>query len=275
MILLHGFAAERPAFYFNVSYAWIVAWLFLLEAHMPYRAEWRHADGQLRPDLSHTILTKGLVQLLIVSILSFGVLSARSDTLLGATPLPLQVAIGLIVSELGLYWAHRLAHDLPLIWRFHAIHHSVRKLWLVNTGRFHFVDSFLSVFASFPLLLLAGVSMDAIIWVSAITAYIGILTHCNVDMCCGSINYVFNTPNLHRWHHSTCSEEGNNNYGENLMLWDMVFGTFFYRPRADVGVIGIKEYMPADFTGQLYAPFVWRRYQASQPAATADSRRLR
>ncbi len=110
--------------------------------------------------------------------------------------------------------------------------------------------------------------MDAIIWVSAITAYIGILTHCNVATRCGVLNYFFNTPNLHRWHHSTVITEGNNNYGQNVLLWDQLFGTYYRRPDSELADIGISERMPTRFFGQLLAPFIWERYQA-RPAKTA------
>ncbi len=142
----------------------------------------------------------------------------------------------------------------------------MRKLWLVNTGRFHFVDSFDSVLASLPFLLLSGISMDAIVWVSALTAYIGMLTHCNVDMRCGALSLVFNTPNLHRWHHAAETALGKHNYGENLMLWDHVLRTYYRRDDAEVGAIGISEQMPGGFFGQLAAPFVWARYQSARPA---------
>ena len=262
-ILALGFSRGSETLYFNLSYAWIVAWLFLLERRFVYRAEWRLADGQIGPDLSHTLLNKGLVQLFIVTILTLGLIDGRADSFMSFKPLWVQVLFGLVATELGLYWAHRIAHEWPLVWRFHAVHHSVERLWLVNTGRFHFVDSFLSVFASLPFLLLSGISMDAIIWVSAITAYIGILTHCNADMRCGWLNYVFNTPNLHRWHHSTDTQIANNNYGENLMLWDMLFGTYYHRANEHVKTIGIREHMPEKFGAQLIVPFIWDRYQSA------------
>ena len=143
----------------------------------------------------------------------------------------------------------------------------VKRLWLVNTGRFHFIDSIISVLASLPFLLLCGISTDAIVWVSAITAYIGILTHCNADMRCGVLNKVFNTPQLHRWHHSIDSRIGNSNYGENLMLWDQIFGTYYYKEDSAVDVIGIQEKMPSTFAKQLLVPFIWNRYQDSRKDA--------
>ena len=260
-ILALGFSLGREVLYFNLSYAWIVCWLLLLERRLPYRDTWRRPDGQIGADLGHTLLNKGLVQLLIVQLIALGLFGDGRGSTIATAPLALQVAIGLVVSEIGLYAAHRLAHEWPLLWRFHAVHHSVKKLWIVNTGRFHFVDSLASVAASVPFLFVSGISMDAIVWVSAITAYIGILTHCNVEMRCGWLNYVFNTPNLHRWHHSMKPAEGNRNYGENLMLWDMLFGTFLYPRHKDIDDIGIREFMPPRFLDQLVAPFAWSRIQ--------------
>lgn len=270
-ILAYGFAQDRPTLYFNLSYAWMVGWLFWLEQRLPYRSDWRRPDGQLFQDLAHTVLNKGLVQLLIVALAGRGLLDHRSSGFLSAAPLPLQVMCGLIGSEFGLYWAHRLKHEWPSLWRFHAVHHSVRKLWLVNTGRFHFVDSLLAVAASLPFFLLSGMSMDAIIWVSAITAYIGILTHCNVAMDCGVLSQVFNTPTLHRWHHARDSAIGNSNYGENLVLWDRLLGTYWNRPGEEVGNIGIEEHMPEGFVQQLAVPFVWRRHQAAHRSAAGET----
>jgi sterol desaturase/sphingolipid hydroxylase (fatty acid hydroxylase superfamily) len=189
-----------------------------------------------------------------------------------------------VAAEFGLYWAHRLAHEWQWLWPFHAVHHSSKKLWFLNTGRFHFIDTLKSMVCATPILLLAGAPGDVIIWVSAITAFIGILTHCNVRMRFGWLNYIFNTPGLHRWHHSMDLREGNKNYGENLVLWDLLFGTYFddsrRRPPAD---IGIREAMPPTFLEQLRAPFVWQRYQRDQrvgpnrepgeQATDADSKR--
>jgi sterol desaturase/sphingolipid hydroxylase (fatty acid hydroxylase superfamily) len=266
-ILACGFALERPTSFFNLSYAWLVLWVWLLERYQPYRLDWRENDGQLGPDLSHTLLNKGLVQLALVSVVGHSP-PAPPDAFLSTAPLFVQVGCGLVATEFGLYWAHRLKHEWSPLWRFHAVHHSVERLWFVNTGRFHCVDSLLAVGAGLPFLLLSGLSTDAIIWISAITAYIGILTHCNVAMRCSGLNLIFNTPDLHRWHHAIDGEIGNHNYGENLVLWDRLFGTYWNPPRGEVGVIGIREHMPQGFLGQLAVPFTWRHYQAARLART-------
>ena len=81
--------------------------------------------------------------------------------------------LGVVVAEFGLYWAHRIAHEWKPLWRFHAVHHSVIRLWIVNTGRFHFVDSLKSIVLGMVILLALGAPMEVLIWLSAVTAFVG------------------------------------------------------------------------------------------------------
>lgn len=242
---------------FNLCYFGLGAALFLLERRWPFERAWLVDDGQMLADFAHTALNKGAVQVGLVISLLFGVSGGIPA---GAHwpqhwPMALQVIAALLVIEAGLYSAHRLAHEWPLLWPFHAVHHSVRRLWFWNTGRFHFGDTLLKILFATPLMLLIGAPSEVINWISAITAYIGMLTHCNLDVRCGVLNYVFNTPELHRWHHSRVPAEGNRNYGENLVLFDLLFGTWFLPARRPPLDIGITTPMPESFRGQLAQPF--------------------
>ena len=254
-----GMATDAPALAFNATYLVLAATLALLERLMPYEDRWLKPDDQILPDLLHTVLTKGFVQVVVLmtAVIGFADLVAADG---GAWwprswPMAIQVAAGLVVVEFGLYWAHRLSHEWPFLWRFHAVHHSVERLWFFNTGRFHLVDTVVSLAFGQTLLLLAGAPADVVIWTGAVTAFIGILTHCNVDMRTGWLDFVFNTPRLHRWHHSRDPREGNSNYGENLMLFDLLFGTFLRPERRPPVNIGIDGPMPSGFLGQLAQPF--------------------
>ena len=61
---------------------------------------------------------------------------------------------------------------------------------------------------------------------------------------------------LHRFHHSKIIGESNKNYGNNLIFWDIVFGTFFYPKEKEVNTIGLyNPAYPKDYLGQLKAPF--------------------
>jgi len=153
------------------------------------------------------------------------------------------------------------------------------RLWILNTGRFHFVDSLKSILLGMTILLALGAPMEVVIWLSAVTAFIGMLTHCNVDMKFGPISWVFNTPELHRWHHSRDLNEANRNFSENVMLWDMLFGTWFNPARRPPENIGINEYMPPGFRAQLAWPFRavrwrmrdWRARSSERPHGGATS----
>jgi sterol desaturase/sphingolipid hydroxylase (fatty acid hydroxylase superfamily) len=258
----YGFAQDQPILYFNFSYIFLILSLFFLERYMPHEREWMRPDGQLLPDILHTITSKGTVQVLFLSAGVIGLAGLLDDPAHGiwphAWPLWAQVILGLIIAEFPLYWAHRLGHTWKPFWRFHAIHHSVTKLWFVNTGRFHFIDSLVKIVGSMALLIAFGAPMEVIKWISAITAFIGMLTHCNVEMRFGPLSWIFNTPELHRWHHSKDLREGDKNFCENIMIWDHVFRTYFREPwRRPPLDIGLKEgYMPPKFTHQLIWPFL-------------------
>jgi len=267
-ITAYGFAHDQMILYFNFAYIFLIFAMFFLERWMPHEREWTRQDGQIFADIAHTISSKGTVQLLFLFSAVIGLaewvkpINEQGAGLLGiqiwplSWPLWAQVCLGVVAAEFGLYWAHRIAHETPVIWRLHAIHHSVTKLWFVNTGRFHLMDSVFKIALSFGVLVALGAPMEVVKWLSAVTAFIGMMTHCNIEMRFGWLNFVFNTPELHRWHHSKDLREGDRNYGENVIIWDLVFGTYFNEDRRPPVDIGIKDYMPAKFSHQVIWPFL-------------------
>ena len=266
--LAYGSEIMPPVLAFNITYLYLILSLLVLERIMPHEIDWNQNDGQTFANIAHTLTSKGTVQGIVI----FGGVIGLSDYVSGLDgepygiwprdwPLWGQVALALVLAEFMLYWAHRIAHEWPPLWNFHAVHHSVTRLWIVNTGRFHFIDSLISVSLGSAIVLALGAPMEVIIWLSAMTAFIGMLTHCNVEMRFGPISYIFNTPGLHRWHHSQDLREGNKNYGENLVIWDQLFGTFYNADRRPPKNIGIPEYMPERFVDQLLYPFRVKHYR--------------
>jgi len=75
---------------------------------------------------------------------------------------------------------------------------------------------------------------------------------------------VFSMAEGHRWHHSRTTAEANNNYGSNLIVWDLVFGTFYLprdrEPPTAIGVADLPRF-PRGYLAQLAAPFRWTRVQ--------------
>lgn len=258
-----AFASNAPIMWFNAVYAALLGAIVLLERATPHRAEWLEHDGEMLNDIGHTLLTKGAAQLAVAttSIVPMAVATAtRTDEHVSQLwpthwPLIAQVVLALAIAEFGLYWSHRIAHENLFFWRFHALHHSVVRLWVVNTGRFHAVDSLIKMALSQAPLYLLDAPLQVFLWVGAVTAITGLLTHCNVETRTALFDPVFATPKLHRWHHSKTLKEGNSNYCENIMIWDHVFGTYLNPGKASPDRLGISGKVAPDFIGQIVQPF--------------------
>jgi sterol desaturase/sphingolipid hydroxylase (fatty acid hydroxylase superfamily) len=265
-----SFATTTPLLWFNAVYLSVVIVIALLERVMPFEQQWLRRDSETVNDIAHTLLNKGGVQIAAAfgATAPMAVATVAHPMMTGVTqlwptgwPLPLQVVLGLVIAELGLYVAHRAAHEILTLWRFHALHHSVERLWVINTGRFHLVDSLFKIALSQLPLYLLGAPLPVFLWIGAVTAFIGLLTHCNIDVRTGPLDWIFSTPRLHRWHHSRVLAEGNTNYGENLVLWDQVFGTYFNPARRPPADIGISGRIADGFLAQLLQPFSARGFR--------------
>lgn len=259
-----AFHSQMHLLWFNVVYFSVVVTIALFERLMPYEETWLDPDGETFNNIAHTLLSKGLVQIaaaigasfpMAVATVAQPFLSHKANIWPEQWPMALQVVLGLVIAELGLYLAHRLAHEHLSLWRFHALHHSVERLWVINTGRFHIVDSLFKIALSQIPLYLLGAPLPVFLWIGAVTAFIGLLTHCNIDVRTGPLDWILSTPRLHRWHHSKLLAEGNTNYGENLVIWDQILGTYYNPPRPSSTDIGITGKVADSFLAQLAQPF--------------------
>lgn len=238
----------------------------------PEHAIWNQSRNDLKTDIMHIIVSVILLKKLMEYLyrISLFSLSARISQATGVSfwpdqwPLFLQFILALLVLDFFQYWWHRLGHEIPFFWRFHAIHHSSQRLYWVNTGRFHPIDALVSHVVGFGPLILMGINVDALLLVTAWVSADGMFQHSNIHLRFGWLNWFFSTAELHRWHHSTKVEESNTNYGENIILWDVIFGTRFLpkdrNASETVGLTGLDKF-PQDYIGQIVSPFKWRRIE--------------
>ena len=188
---------------------------------------------------------------------------------LGALPLPVAALLALLLWSLGDYWAHRLAHEVPWLWRFHAVHHAPRRMVATNNPRLHPADLLLKRTAQLLPLLLLGFSGDAMALVGALAGLQVAFQHGDVDIRHGAWNLVFATNSVHRWHHSDQPHEANANYGAVLVLWDQVFGTFRVPPEEEeperMGLFDGLPYPVQQPLRALAAPWCWARCTSGSP----------
>jgi sterol desaturase/sphingolipid hydroxylase (fatty acid hydroxylase superfamily) len=179
-----------------------------------------------------------------------------------AWPWVLQLGLALVVAELGSYWLHRVQHGVGWLWRMHATHHSVPRLYWLNTSRFHPLDAVVSYLTLMLPLVLLGVPYDTLAIATAFMSVHSLLQHSNIDLRHGPCNWLFSTAELHRWHHALDADDSNHNYGTVLAVWDVVFGTRYLpkdrRPPEAIGIPGMPQF-PQTYLAQLASPFTWKR----------------
>jgi sterol desaturase/sphingolipid hydroxylase (fatty acid hydroxylase superfamily) len=178
-------------------------------------------------------------------------------------PLWVQAILFLVLSDIPMYWLHRIFHGSTL-WRYHAIHHSSEDLDWISAARFHPVNIMLGAVAVDVVLLMAGISPKVMIWIGPFKVFHSAFVHANLNWTLGPFKYVVASPVFHRWHHTSLAEGGNTNFATTFPIWDIVFGTFHMPPdRVPTNYGADDPTMPAGFVGQLVHPL---RQKALEPA---------
>jgi sterol desaturase/sphingolipid hydroxylase (fatty acid hydroxylase superfamily) len=179
---------------------------------------------------------------------------------LSALPLWARACVAMVVGETGYYWGHRLTHQIPFLWRFHAVHHSAEQLDFLVSSRAHPFDLvFTRMCMLTPLLALGLVNMmhagDGVIpLIVFLTGTVwGFFIHSNFRWRLGPLEWVITTPGFHHWHHTYAGRERDCNYSSLLPWLDRVFGTH-YLPKSWPERYGIHEPIARTFTGQLIQP---------------------
>ena len=174
-----------------------------------------------------------------------------------------RLAGAMIVGEAGYYRGHRWMHEIPLLWRFHAVHHSAEEMdWLVNT-RAHPVDivftrlmGFVPMYALGFSQPLAGQQLDAAPILFLTLGFMwGYFIHANLRWRFEWLSWLVSTPAFHHWHH-TNDEHIDKNFASMLPVMDLIFGTWYLPRRVWPPCYGIKGSMAPGLAGQLVQPFL-------------------
>lgn len=246
----------------------------ILEHVYPYHRTWNEPRDDIGVDAAHTLAITvgvGVATPIVVGagIAVGGWLSRTIGSTLWPTevPLLLQLTLALVIGELPGYWVHRWEHEWDGLWRFHAVHHSAPRLYWLNAGRFHPIDTLLTFVPSYGLLVLLGCPEIVLGLFTLVTGVHGIFQHANLQLRLGLLNWFFSMAELHRWHHSKTVHEANHNYGQTVSVWDTVFGTRFLPadrlPPRDIGIADLPNF-PMTWAAQLASPFRWERIKRGE-----------
>ena len=211
----------------------------------------------LLTDLTHVLVNNVLTTVAVIVLVVAAAVPffwVRRMDLVGGLPTWAAIALAAAVVAVANYWGHRLTHQVPFLWRFHSVHHSIEQMDWVASGRLHPLDqAFTQAFTAFPLVLL-GYGAGVFGGVAVFITLLALFQHANVRLRFPGLRWVINTPEWHHWHHATDDAARDKNFG--LPVVDKLFGTA-HLPKGERPVgFGTRSPVPADgYLRHLAYPF--------------------
>lgn len=250
-IILFGFHrinawGEPPRTVWMQSTGVLLPLYLAVEIMLPYQARWSMTWATLWADLKFVVLNGGSGALISAGLAVFTITTAGDHTgPATAWPVAGQLLACLLIFEAVNYTLHRAMHEAggPIgrfLWLSHAAHHLPPRLYLVMHAVFHPVNAvFVQAFAIILPIWAMGYGPEAVAMFLMINGMHGLISHFNVDVRMGWFSYLFAGTETHRYHHSADVNEARN-YGATLMIYDILFGTFVYRPGVPPAELGVN-----------------------------------
>jgi sterol desaturase/sphingolipid hydroxylase (fatty acid hydroxylase superfamily) len=161
----------------------------------------------------------------LILALHFYLYQYKIFELSGMLPLWLFWLLTFVVIDLVFYIYHRMSHRIRFLWAIHLSHHSSEEMNFAVSFRQAWFGpiSKIPFFMALPLLgfdptIIAAAGVMSTLW--------GIVGHTQIVGRLGFVEWIFNTPSHHRVHHGSNKQYIDKNYGNLLIIWDRMFGTF-------------------------------------------------
>ena len=247
----------------NIVYALIVgALIFIpLERLFALHKEQKVLRRGWLTDVLHFLFTRTIANVCTfvlvgsVILLIYWLISPAFQAAVAAQARGLQLLEAILIANIGGYIGHRLSHEVPFLWRFHSVHHSISEMDWLAAARVHPLDQIVTKALTIVPLYVMGFSK------ATFGAYIGLATvhavfiHANIRVKFGPLRWLIGSPEFHHWHHSNDPEAHNKNYAGELPVLDLLCGTFYLPKDRMPERYGVSEPVPAGYIGQMLYPF--------------------
>jgi sterol desaturase/sphingolipid hydroxylase (fatty acid hydroxylase superfamily) len=262
----------------DASKLWLAALLlpaialsFIAERIAPFEEIWNHSKGDSSRDMLHAIINELSNAASIAAIPILAAMTHGFDVWPSEWPLWAQLVMTILIADFGITMAHYASHKVEALWRLHAVHHSVERMYGFNGLMKHPLHQAIELTAGTTPLLLMGLPLEIGALLGLAVAIQLLLQHSNTDMRVGPLIYFWAVAPGHRLHHLAHKVKGDVNFGLFTMLWDHLLGTFVKdrpQPRdGELGIAGRPDY-PVGYGAQLVEPF--RRWDRNKDSQSAD-----
>ncbi len=209
-----------------------------------------------------SIAISGFYQLINHGFRQFGI-NEKSLTLVELSqwhPV-IQLIVFFVTLDFLQWFTHKMLHRIPLLWRFHQVHHSIKDMGFAGHLRYHPMENiFYKPLKTLGVMLLGGFEPQQAFMVHFFTIAIGHLNHANIKLDYGALRYVLNNPVMHLYHHAYALPAQHRygvNFGISLSLWDYLFKSAYIPEKNGDIALGYRgdNRMPNGMLGQLLHGF--------------------
>ena len=271
------------------SYAWVAVLLalayaaaFAAERVAPFYEDWNHHGdhGDTKVNVLHTLIYElsAINGVLLIPVICW--LFPFQGLWPLAWPMWAQVLLAFLVADFAFMMMHYLSHRLPALWRLHAVHHGVGRLYGFNGVIRHPLHQTIDMVVGNAPLVIMGMPVPVAIVLGFVISVTLIVQHSNVDARLGPFESHLSIGRNHHLHHVNWGTEGDCNFGLLLTWWDKLIGTYAAKPSrtiqaSDMGVDELPNF-PKSYLEQLMLPFIYKpgqgepeRYRSAKTPAQA------
>ena len=259
---------QQPRFYIGLD--WLVLDLFftgvafiVLEWIFPrVRPEQPPLREGWRLDLAYFGVNHLLIGMFLVVSNHFAhdyfdwALNPWLQTHVAALPGFVRFVLVILAADAVEYASHRAYHEVPLLWRIHAVHHSPHQMDWLSGSRLHIIEPLVTRSVVLVPIFVLGFPQDTIYAYLIFVTVQSTLIHSNIKMDIGWLRYIIVTPQFHHWHHASDEEAIDRNYTAHTPLFDLLFGTWHLPADRWPAKYGTVKPIPGGMFGQFLHPFV-------------------
>jgi sterol desaturase/sphingolipid hydroxylase (fatty acid hydroxylase superfamily) len=231
----------------------------LMERVLPYEPNWNQSHDDTAKDIAHGVIYEisNLTAFLMLPFITM--LEPWRGIWPSALPIAAQLLMAIVIADGCMTVIHYLSHRVGVLWRLHAVHHGVHRLYGFNGFVRHPLHQSLDLAVGTLPLVLAGLPLPVAALLGFAISVQLLVQHSNVDYALGPFRQIIAIGPAHRLHHVNWAGEGDVNFGLFFTVWDRLVGTLRLDcarvPRAgDVGIEDSPNF-PQRYVTQFAAPF--------------------